>query len=121
LKVLVIDDDPQMVKAVEMVIKELKCIVSKSYSGEDALKKVKKNLYDLIIVDLILPGIHGLEFIRMLRKTSRYFSVPVLLMTGNMSQEDAHAAISAGANDLLVKPFEVETLQQKMKALIQID
>ncbi|MCK5104119.1 MAG: response regulator, partial [Cyclobacteriaceae bacterium] len=78
-KVLVIEDDPEIVDLLEIHLKDLSCDLIKTYSGEDGLAAIKSNPLDLVILDVMLPGIDGIEVCRRIR--SEQFNVPVLMLT----------------------------------------
>ena len=116
-KVLVIEDDPEIVDLLEIHLKDLSCELIKSYSGEDGLAKVKSNSLDLIILDIMLPGIDGMEVCRQIR--SEKINVPVLMLTAKAEEIDKVLGLEIGADDYLTKPFSIREFIARVKAIFR--
>ena len=116
-KVLVIEDDPEIVDLLEIHLKDLSCELIKSYSGEDGLEKVKSNSLDLIILDIMLPGIDGMEVCRQIR--SEKINVPVLMLTAKAEEIDKVLGLEIGADDYLTKPFSIREFIARVKAIFR--
>ena len=116
-KVLVIEDDPEIVDLLEIHLKDLSCELIKSYSGEDGLAKVKSNSLDLIILDIMLPGIDGMEVCRQIR--SEKINVPVLMLTAKAEEIDKVLGLEIGADDYLTKHFSIREFIARVKAIFR--
>lgn len=116
-KVLVIEDDPEIVDLLEIHLKDLSCELIKSYSGEDGLAQVKANPLDLIILDVMLPGIDGMEVCRRIR--SEQINVPVLMLTAKAEEIDKVLGLEIGADDYLTKPFSIREFIARVKAIFR--
>ncbi|MCK5370576.1 MAG: response regulator, partial [Cyclobacteriaceae bacterium] len=116
-KVLVIEDDPEIVDLLEIHLKDLSCELIKSYSGEDGLAKVKSNSLELIILDIMLPGIDGMEVCRQIR--SEKINVPVLMLTAKAEEIDKVLGLEIGADDYLTKPFSIREFIARVKAIFR--
>ena len=116
-KVLVIEDDPEIVDLLEIHLKDLSCDLIKSYSGEDGLTQVKSNPLDLVILDIMLPGIDGMEVCRRIR--SEQINVPVLMLTAKSEEIDKVLGLEIGADDYLTKPFSIREFIARVKAIFR--
>ncbi|MGH2674968.1 MAG: response regulator [Actinomycetota bacterium] len=114
LRVLVVDDDPQILRAVRTSLQARGYEVRAAGNGETALDQLATDAVDLVILDLSLPGIDGHEVIRRLRGFS---DVPVLILSVRESQDDKIAALDAGADDYVTKPFSIGELLARMRAV----
>jgi two-component system KDP operon response regulator KdpE len=114
LRVLVVDDDPQILRAVRTGLQARGYEVTTAGNGETALDRLATGPADLVVLDLSLPGIDGHEVIRRLRGFS---DVPVLVLSVRESQDDKVAALDAGADDYVTKPFALGELLARMRAL----
>ena len=114
LRVLVVDDDPQIRRAVQTSLRARGYEVRSAGSGEAALDELATEAIDLVILDLSLPGIDGHEVIRRVRAFSE---VPVLILSVRESQDDKIAALDAGADDYVTKPFSIGELLARMRAV----
>lgn len=113
-RVLVVDDDAQILRAVRTGLQARGYQVSTASNGETALDRLSTESVDLVVLDLSLPGIDGHEVIRRLRTFS---DVPVLILSVRESQDDKVAALDAGADDYLTKPFAIGELLARMRAV----
>lgn len=116
-KVLVIEDDPEIVDLLEIHLKDLSCDLIKTYSGEDGLAAIKSNPLDLVILDVMLPGIDGIEVCRRIR--SEQFNVPVLMLTAKSEEIDKVLGLEIGADDYLTKPFSIREFIARVKAIFR--
>jgi two-component system, OmpR family, KDP operon response regulator KdpE len=113
-RVLVVDDDPQILRAVRTNLSGRGYEVSTAPNGETAVDLLSSEPIDLVILDLSLPGIDGHEVIRRVRAFSE---VPVLVLSVREAQDDKIAALDAGADDFVTKPFDMGELLARMRAL----
>jgi two-component system KDP operon response regulator KdpE len=113
-RVLVVDDDPQIQRAVRTSLQARGYDVRSAGNGETALDHLTKDRFEVVLLDLGLPGIDGHEVIRRLRTFS---DVPVLILSVRESQDDKIAALNAGADDYVTKPFAMGELLARMRAV----
>ena len=115
MKVLVVEDN---IKILNSIYDELKnhFEVYKCSHGEDALYQINQNIYDLVILDLMLPGMSGIEILENIR---RYIETPVLILTAKEELDDKVKAFKIGANDYLTKPFYMEELVARVYAILR--
>lgn len=116
-KVLVIEDDPEIVDLLEIHLKDLSCDLVKTYNGEDGLKHVRTDPPDLVILDVMLPGIDGMEVCRRIR--SEQINVPVLMLTAKSEEIDKVLGLEIGADDYLTKPFSIREFIARVKAIFR--
>lgn len=115
--ILVIEDQQDIAKLVGMHLKDNDCQVKLVHDGGNGLAEAESKHYDLIILDLMLPGIDGLEICRRLRAKSNY--TPILMLTSKSSELDRVLGLEMGADDYLTKPFSVLELTARVKAIFR--
>jgi DNA-binding response OmpR family regulator len=115
--VLVIEDQKDIAKLVGMHLKDNDCQVKLMHEGTSGLAEAEAKNYDLIILDLMLPGMDGLEICRRLRSKSNY--TPILMLTSKSSELDRVLGLEMGADDYLTKPFSVLELTARVKAIFR--
>jgi DNA-binding response OmpR family regulator len=116
-KVLIIEDDRDIAKLVEMHISDLGCKCDLAHDGEVGLEKALKNQYDLIVLDIMLPGVDGLEICKEIRAEKNY--IPILILTSRSEEFDKVLGLEFGADDYLTKPFSVRELVARVKAIFR--
>ncbi len=116
-RVLVIEDDLAIANLVEIHVKDLGCVVEKVGDGQDGLRKASDGKFDLIILDLMLPGLGGLEICKELRSVNR--TIPILMLTAKSEEFDRVLGLELGADDYLTKPFGVRELVARVKAIFR--
>jgi len=116
-KVLVIEDELDIAKLVQLHLQDLPCEVNLAFDGIVGLAEAEAKAYDLIILDLKLPGLEGLEVCKRLRARGRY--TPILMLTSKSSELDRVLGLEVGADDYLTKPFSVMELTARVKALFR--
>jgi DNA-binding response OmpR family regulator len=116
-RVLVVEDDPDIGRLVSMQLAELDCQSRLIADGVTALAEAQAGRYDLVILDLMLPRLDGLQICRRLRAESRY--VPILMLTAKSSELDRVLGLELGADDYLTKPFSMLELAARVKALFR--
>lgn len=117
LKILVVEDDQMLREAVVAVLKEEEYFITETGNGEDGLYLASQGVHDLLILDIMLPEINGLEIVKRLRSQGN--SVPILLLTAKDSVQDRVTGLNSGADDYLVKPFAVPELLARVNALLR--
>jgi two-component system, OmpR family, KDP operon response regulator KdpE len=112
-RVLVVDDEPQIVRALRINLRARSYEVSTAATGVEALDVAAKHPPDLVLLDLGLPGVDGLDVIRGLRG---WTTVPIIVLSGRADSTDKVEALDAGADDYVTKPFGMEELLARMRA-----
>jgi DNA-binding response OmpR family regulator len=117
-KILVVEDDPDQLEVIRLSLKEAGFAIGTAIDGTDALVKTRSILPDLIVLDLMLPGLNGFDVCKALRRDPVTASVPIIMLTGMRSQFGRFAGFESGANDFLLKPFDSEELISKVEELL---
>ncbi|MEE9545148.1 MAG: response regulator transcription factor, partial [Rhodospirillales bacterium] len=117
MRVLLVEDDPVTVQSVEMRLKSEGMVVDSTDLGEDGLEIGKLYDYDIIVLDLMLPDINGLEVLRRLRDSR--IETPVLILSGLGESENKVRGLGIGADDYLTKPFDKKELLARIQAIIR--
>ncbi|CAN5588557.1 hypothetical protein BH09CHL1_BH09CHL1_23940 [soil metagenome] len=115
MHVLLVEDEPRLATSVRKGLNEQGYAVDIAGGGEEALDWVDTNVHDVIVLDIMLPDIDGLEVCRRLRQ--QQVQTPILLLTANDAPADRVAGLDAGADDSLVKPFAFSELAARLRAL----
>lgn len=115
-RILIIDDEENLVKGVKYNLELDGYSVDVSYDGEEALRKMDSNIYNLIILDVMLPKIDGFTLLKKIRERS---SIPVIMLTAKGEDEDKVKGLEYGADDYLTKPFNILELKARIKALLR--
>ena len=116
MKILVVDDERALVKGIKFNLENEGYTVDCGYDGNDAVNMAKKNSYDLIILDLMMPGKDGLEACQEIRSFS---TVPVIMLTARSERHDLLLGFESGADDYITKPFDVLELKARVRALLR--
>lgn len=116
-RILVVEDDPDISHLLEIHLRDNAFQVDVVSNGLDGLQRASNNPYQLIVLDLMLPGIDGLELCRRLRGQS--ISIPILMLTAKSSELDRVLGLELGADDYLTKPFSILELQARVKAILR--
>ena len=117
--ILAVDDEADLVELVSYSLKKEGFIVDSAPDGEAALKKIRKGRYDLIILDLMLPGLQGMEICRILRNDPKTTSLPIILLTAKGEEVDKILGLEIGADDYITKPFSPRELVARVKAVLR--
>ncbi len=119
-RVLVVEDSPVMRGLIGSLVDELGEIdVVEVENGLEALRVLPQEQFDLIITDINMPNINGLELLSFIRNNSQHVDTPVLVVTTEGSARDREKGLALGATDYLVKPFENEVLIETVRRLLQ--
>lgn len=115
MKVLVVEDEKLMAEVLQSALEEEHYSVSIAFDGNSALDHVERDEFDLIVLDVMLPGINGWEVARKMRQSGHW--EPVLMLTARDAAPDIVKGLDAGADDYLTKPFSFDVLFARMRAL----
>lgn len=115
-KVLLIDDDPDLGRLVDVILYPLELTVYQSYSGHDGLRKFYEIHPDLVILDVMMPDLNGFDVCIRLRDMS---SVPVLMLTARTSEKDMLHGFNVGVDDFVKKPFNKNEFEARVRALLR--
>ena len=115
-RILVVDDEKLIVKGIKYSLEQDNMIVDAAYDGEEALKLVRVNEYSLVLLDVMLPKIDGLEVCQQIREFS---SVPIIMVTAKGEDLDKIMGLEYGADDYLTKPFNILELKARIKAILR--
>lgn len=119
-KILIIDDDENIITLINTILQEEGYDVISSTNADDGLNRIRKEKPDLILLDLVLPTIGGLEMCQILRKDRETKRIPVIMLTGHaMSPDDKVKGLDTGADDYLTKPFHKGELLSRINALFR--
>lgn len=115
MKLLLVEDEKQLSEALQQILIKNKYSVDAVYNGDEGLDYALTGVYDVIILDIMLPKLNGIEILKMIRK--RKISTPVILLTAKGSVEDRILGLDSGADDYLPKPFSPDELLARLRAL----
>lgn len=115
MRLLLVEDEIQLSEALTQILGKNKYVVDAVYDGEDGLDYGLTDIYDVIILDIMIPKLNGLEVVRRLRKSN--IKTPVILLTAKGEVEDKVKGLDSGADDYLAKPFSTEELLARLRAL----
>ena len=116
-KVLIVEDNPDIARLVQLHLRDINCETDIRDDGVQALQAFEHNRYDMVILDLMLPGLDGLQICRKLRQAANY--IPILMLTAKSAELDRVIGLETGADDYLTKPFSIPELQARIKALLR--
>lgn len=118
-KILVVDDEPDIVELVAYNLQKEGFIVSSASDGEAALAKIREEKFDFIVLDLMLPGMPGMEICRVLRNDPKTRNLPVIMLTAKGEEVDKILGLEVGADDYLTKPFSPRELLARIRAVMR--
>ncbi|MFA5224456.1 MAG: response regulator [Candidatus Omnitrophota bacterium] len=118
-KILVIDDEPDLVEMVTLRLEANGYQVISAYDGQEGLAKARNENPDLIILDLMLPKIDGYKVCRLLKFDEKYKKIPIILFTARAQESDIKVGEDVGADSYLTKPFEPDVLLVKVAQLLK--
>jgi len=117
VKILLVEDDPEISKLIKLHFNAQSYIIFSCSSGEEALKKIVNDKFNLIILDISLPGMNGMELCKILRE--RDAEIPIMMLTSHGEESDKVLALELGADDYVTKPFGILELIARTKALLR--
>lgn len=115
-RILIVDDDRQIADLIEVYLKNDGYIIDKAGDGMEALKKLEQDPPDLIVLDIMMPKMDGLEFCKYVRKNNQ---VPILMVSAKAEDMDKIMGLMTGADDYMIKPFNPLELAARVKALLR--
>jgi len=118
-KILVVDDEEDILELVRYNLAREGYQVTGTLTGEDALRKVRSDSFDLIVLDLMLPGMDGLAFTKTLKNDSRLRSIPIIMLTAKGEESDIVAGLELGADDYITKPFSPKVMIARVRAVLR--
>jgi len=115
-RILTVEDDERIRTAVKMALEDEGWQVEEAESGEEALESFARHPSDVVLIDIMLPGVDGFEVCRSIRRSS---DVPIVMVTARADTHDVVAGLEAGADDYLTKPFAPKELSARIRALLR--
>ena len=116
--ILVVDDSPLVVESIKAILEPAGYVVLEACDGAEGLKLAAAKLPKLILLDMMMPGIDGVETLSRLKTNAKTESIPVLMVTGSQKGKDVEKAFGYGASGYLVKPVDAERLLAKVQATL---
>jgi phosphate regulon transcriptional regulator PhoB len=118
-RILIVDDEPDIVDLVSYNLKKDGFRVTTASDGEEALHKIRKDKFDLVVLDLMLPGMQGVELCRIIRNEPRTAGTPIIMLTAKGEEVDRVIGLESGADDYMTKPFSARELIARIKAVLR--
>ncbi len=118
-KILIVDDEPDALELIEVNLKAAGYDIITADDGKDALAKARKNMPALILLDLMLPEVDGLEVCRILRRETETAGIPIIMLTARAAEIDRVVGLEIGADDYVTKPFSPRELILRVKNLLK--
>jgi two-component system, OmpR family, alkaline phosphatase synthesis response regulator PhoP len=118
-KILIVDDEKDIVKMIDYALKKEGYRTVSCYDGQDALDAAHKERPDLVVLDLMLPGIDGLDVCKQLKKGSDTPMIPIIMLTAKAQETDKVVGLELGADDYMTKPFSPRELVARIKAVLR--
>ena len=115
-KILVVDDEKLIVKGIKFSLEQDGMEVTAAYDGEEALSLIKENEFDLVVLDVMLPKMDGLE---VCQQTRGFSQIPIIMVTAKSEDMDKILGLEYGADDYIVKPFNILELKARIKAILR--
>ncbi len=115
-RLLIVDDEPSIVKGLKYSLEQEGYEIEAAYTGDEALQKFAAAPFDMVLLDVMLPGLSGMEVCQRIRETS---SVPIIMVTAKGEDMDKILGLEYGADDYLTKPFNVMELKQRIKTVFR--
>jgi DNA-binding response OmpR family regulator len=120
VKILVVDDEPDIVKIVKIAMELANYEIIEAYSGEECLDKLAKGPKpDLVLLDIMMPGMSGYETCAKIRENSALKDVKVVMLTAKGQKGDAEEGLKVGADDYIIKPFDPYELIEQVKEILE--
>ena len=117
--ILVVDDEKDILELVSYNLQKEGFHIQTSQNGEDALEKIRSDRFDLLILDLMLPGIQGMELCKVLKSDNETASIPIIMLTAKSEEFDKVLGLEMGADDYITKPFSPRELVARVNAVLR--
>lgn len=117
-KIFVIEDDPDVTGVIQGIFETHGYEGSFFTNGEAAIPEIEKKFPDLVIMDIMMPGMSGFEVCQYLKRSGKTHNIPLIAITGYDSKDNRQKIFASGIDDYLAKPFDTKTLIRKIKALL---
>jgi len=118
-KIFVVDDEEDILELVNFVLSKENYRVQKYPTGEDLLKAIKADKPDLLLLDLMLPGIDGFDICKIIKNDEKLSDIPIIMLTAKGDEVDVVSGLELGADDYIVKPFSARVLIARVKAILR--
>ena len=118
-RILIVEDEPAIAEVLEYNLAKEGYEVDVDYRGDTALESIRNNSPDLVILDLMLPGLDGLELTRLLKRDTRTSQIPLLMLTAKSEEVDRIVGLELGADDYITKPFSPREVVLRVKAVLR--
>ena len=118
-RILIVEDEPAIAEVLEYNLAKEGYAVDVDYRGDTALESIRNNSPDLVILDLMLPGLDGLELSRLLKRDARTSQIPLLMLTAKSEEVDRIVGLELGADDYITKPFSPREVVLRVKAVLR--
>lgn len=118
-KILIVDDEPDIVDLVSYNLKKEGFTVATASDAEETLEKIRTGNFSLILLDLMLPGMQGMELCRILKKDAKTENLPIIMLTAKVEEVDRVLGLESGADDYITKPFSPRELVARVKAVLR--
>ena len=118
-RILVVDDEPDIVDLVSYNLRKEGFTVTAASDAEEALKKIRAEDVSLVLLDLMLPGMQGMELCRVLKKDPKTDNLPIIMLTAKVEEVDRVIGLESGADDYITKPFSPRELVARVKAVLR--
>jgi two-component system phosphate regulon response regulator PhoB len=118
-KILIVDDEKDIIELIQYNLEKEGYVVNHAFSGEQCLENVKSELPDLILLDLMLPEIDGVDVCKFLKNNPQTSHIPIIMLTAKGEETDIVLGLELGADDYIIKPFKVRELLARVKAVLR--
>ncbi|MBI4313711.1 MAG: response regulator transcription factor [Candidatus Omnitrophica bacterium] len=119
IKILVVEDEKNIARVVSYNLERAGYQISTAYNGQEALEKIKRDVPQLIILDLMLPKVDGLEVCRQVKANPKTTQIPIIMLTAKTEEADRVVGLELGADDYVTKPFSPRELAARVKAVLR--
>lgn len=118
-KIFVVDDEEDILELVNFVLSKENYRVEQFPTGEELLKAIKSDKPDLLLLDLMLPGIDGFDICKIIKNDDKFSDIPIIMLTAKGDEVDVVSGLELGADDYMVKPFSARVLTARIKAILR--
>jgi DNA-binding response OmpR family regulator len=118
-KILIVDDEPELVKAIQIRLESSGYEVTVARDGQEGLDKIKSERPSLVILDVMLPKLDGYKVCRLLKFDEKYKNIPVIMLTARAQESDAKLSAEVGADAYVTKPFDHRIVLSKIQELLK--